>query len=188
MDNKTFNIILAGVGGQGIITLISVLDQAAFIDGYDIRSSELHGLSQRGGSVLAHIRFGKKVYSPLVENGMADLIIGLELTEGLRSASFASKDTKFLVNKHFIPYLNGMPKDEVLKNLNSKNLFLVEASDICKAKLEKEVLSGIYLIGYACKNNLLPIKKESFIKAIETIIPQKYLDINRKVFELAYHD
>jgi len=79
MTNKTFNIIISGVGGQGVITLLSLIDEASFIEGYDVKSSELHGLSQRGGSVEAHIRFGKKVYSPLISLGSADLVISLEM-------------------------------------------------------------------------------------------------------------
>ena len=95
MTNKNFNIILTGVGGQGIITLLSVIDEAAFVEGYDIKSSELHGLSQRGGSVEAHIRFGKKVYSPMVSNGKADLIIALEALEALRSRQRPANKLKF---------------------------------------------------------------------------------------------
>ena len=72
---KPFNIVIAGTGGQGIITLISIINEAIFIDGYDIKSSELHGLSQRGGGVEAFIRFGKKVYSPLFSFGKADLVL-----------------------------------------------------------------------------------------------------------------
>jgi indolepyruvate ferredoxin oxidoreductase beta subunit len=76
--DKTFNLIVNGVGGQGVITLLTLIDEAAMADGYDVRSSELHGLSQRGGSVQTHVRFGKKVNSPLIENGKADLVISLE--------------------------------------------------------------------------------------------------------------
>ena len=101
MTNKNFNIILTGVGGQGIITLLQVIDEAAFVQGYDVRSSELHGLSQRGGSVEAHIRFGKKVYSPMVSNGEVDLIIALEALEGLRESSRAGEQTKILINEYF---------------------------------------------------------------------------------------
>ena len=75
---KDFNIIISGVGGQGIITLTRILTEAALIEKYDIKSSELHGRSQRGGSVESHIRFGRKIYSPLVKRGGSDLIISLE--------------------------------------------------------------------------------------------------------------
>ena len=187
MENN-FNIIISGVGGQGVITLISLIDQAALIEGYDLKSSELHGLSQRGGSVLTHVRFGKKVYSPLVERGQADLIIGLELLEGLRTLNFANKDAAVLINKYIFPVLGGLPREEIIKKLNEtagKKLYLIEASEICKEKLEKEVVSGIYLLGYACYKKLIPLKEGSFLKAIEKLIPEKYLDLNKKAFQLA---
>lgn len=189
MTNKVFNLIITGVGGQGLITLVSIINGAAFIEGYDVRSSELHGLSQRGGSVLTHIRFGKEVYSPLVMRGKADLILGLELLEGLRGAVFAGEDTKFLINKYSLPFIGGMAEAEVLKNLNeiSKDkLNLIPASNICKEKLGKEVVSGIYLLGYAVHKNLIPFKSESVLKAIEKIIPQKYLELNIRAFKLSH--
>ena len=90
MDN--FNIIVNGVGGQGVITLLSLIAEAAFVEGYDIKSSELHGLSQRGGSVETHIRFGKKVNSPLIPNGKADLILSLETLEAFQEGERLSRD------------------------------------------------------------------------------------------------
>src|ERR1035437_3900834 len=122
MTNKNFNIILTGVGGQGIITLLQVIDEAAFIQGYDVRSSELHGLSQRGGSVEAHIKFGKRVYSPMVSNGEADLIIALEALEALRESSKAGKQTKILVNEYFLPIINSLSKEEIIDKLKSAKL------------------------------------------------------------------
>ncbi|MCX6721524.1 MAG: indolepyruvate oxidoreductase subunit beta, partial [Candidatus Staskawiczbacteria bacterium] len=186
--DKNFNIIISGVGGQGLITLVKIITEAAFVEGLDVKSSELHGLSQRGGSVLTHIRFGKKVYSPLVEADKADLIIGLELLEGLRALSFGNKETDVLVNKYSLPIFGGLPKDEIIKKLNEnlgKKLHLVSASDICKEKLGKEVASGIYLLGHAASKNLISIKKESFLQAIKNVIPEKYLELNIKAFNLA---
>lgn len=191
MQDKTFNIIISGVGGQGVITLLSLIDEAAFIEGYDVKSSELHGLSQRGGSVLTHVRFGKKVYSPLIQDGRADLIIGLELLEGLRVLNFANKDTAVLVNKYIFPVLGGLPQEEIIKKLNEsfiKKMHIVEASEICREKLQNEVVSTIYLLGYAVSKNLIPIKKESILKAIENIVPEKYRELNIKAFNLAYGD
>lgn len=191
MQDKTFNIIISGVGGQGAITLLSLIDEAAFIAGYDIKSSELHGLSQRGGSVLTHIRFGKKVYSPLVQEGQADLIIGLELLEGLRTLNFSNKDTAVLVNKYIFPVLGGLSQEEIIKKFNEsvvKKLYLVKASEICKEKLQNEVVSTIYLLGYAVYKKLIPLEKESVIKAIENTVPEKYRELNIKAFQLAYRN
>lgn len=190
MMNKTFNIIISGVGGQGVITLLSLIDEAAFIEGYDVKSSELHGLSQRGGSVEAHVRFGKKVYSPLISAGSADLVISLEMLEGLRELAKAGKNTKFLINKYYLPFQDAPAKEDIENNLKEigDKLYLVSASDICKEKLQNEVVSTIYLLGYAADKKLIPIKKESILRAIEIIVPEKYRELNIKAFNLAYGD
>lgn len=186
MNNNTFNVILSGVGGQGIVTLLSIIDEAAFIEGNDVKSSELHGLSQRGGSVEAHIRFGKEVHSPLISSSKADLIIGLEKLEGLRSVPYAGSNTVFLINDYSLPFIGTLSPEELESGLKSlTNLHLVPASLVCIKEFGKEVVSGIYLLGYGSYNNLIPISPESFLKAMEKIIPEKYLDLNKKAFELA---
>lgn len=186
--NKNFNIILIGVGGQGLVSLLSIIDEAAFIEGYDLKSSELHGLSQRDGSVETHIIFGRNVHSPLIPPGKADLIIGLEILEGLRAFTRANSQTKFLVNKYFLPF-EGSPKEEVilsqLEKVAKNNLYLINASEICKKELQNEVVSGVYLLGYAVFKNIIPLKEESVLKALENIIPGKYLELNKKAFLLS---
>ena len=99
---EKFNIVIVGTGGQGLITLLQIIAEAALFEGYEVRTSELHGLSQRGGSVEVHIRFGKEVFSPLVSQGEADLILGLEMQEALRAYPFANSGTAFLLNKKII--------------------------------------------------------------------------------------
>lgn len=186
---NNFNIIISGVGGEGLITLLQIVVEAAFIDGYDVKSSELHGLSQRGGSVLTHIRLGEKVYSPLIELGRADLIISLELLEGLRSLNFANKNTHILVNEYFLPILVRLAKDDIIKKLKAssgKNLYIAPAYEICKEKLGQEVVGGIYLLGMAVNKKLVPLNKDSVIRAIKNVIPEKYLELNIKAFELAF--
>ena len=186
--DKNFNIILTGVGGQGIITLLTLIVESAFVEGYDVRSSELHGLSQRGGSVESHIRFGKKVNSPLILNGKVDLIMALEMTEALRESEKAGKDTKILVNDNFLPFGVSLSKEDVKKQLEGiKNeMVLVPASQICTEKLQKEVVSSIYLFGYAVAKKLIPLKKESVLQAIQNTIPEKYQELNIKAFKLGY--
>lgn len=191
MEKNNFNIIIVGIGGQGLITLLSIIDEAAFVEGYDIRSSELHGLSQREGSVEIHVRFGEKVYSPLVHDGQADLIVGLEILEGLRAVNRAGKQTEFLIDGYYSPFIGSLRKEEILENINKiprDKLHLVEAVDICKKELGNEVVSGIYLLGYAVNKKLIPLKRESVLQAIKNIIPEKYLELNIKAFELANYD
>jgi len=184
---KNFNIVIAGTGGQGLITLTQIIAEAALIEGLDVKTSELHGLSQRGGSVETHIRFGKKVFSPLVSLGSADLILGLEILEGLRALPYANQETTFLINKFFL-FFPGIPTEkEIIKKLKkiTRNLKLIPASEICQRELGKEVVSGIYLLGYAVHKNLIPLKPESILKAIKKTVSEKYLDLNQKAFELA---
>lgn len=185
--DKTFNLIITGVGGQGIITLLQIIDEAAFVEGYEVRSSELHGLSQRGGSVEAHVRFGKKVFSPMVANGKADLIFALEALEGLRESAKAGEQTKLLINEYFFPLMGSLPNEEILKSLQSKkNLHMVQASKICKEKLQNEIVCTLYMLGYAVNKKLMPLKPESVLRAIKNIVPLKYQELNIKAFKLGY--
>lgn len=188
MTNKNFNLIITGVGGQGIVTLISVIDEAAFVDGYPVKSSELHGLSQRGGSVEAHIRFGKKIYSPMVPNGEADLMLALEALEGLRESVKAGAQTKILINDYFLPFIGSLTKEEIIKQLESskKDFYLVPASQTCKNKLQNEIVCTMYLLGYAVGKEMIPLKKDSVIRAIKNVIPEKYLDLNINAFKLGH--
>jgi len=185
---KEFNIVLSGVGGQGIITLTKILAEAALIQGYDVKTSELHGLSQKGGSVESHVRFGKEVCSPLVRQGGANLIISLEAQEALKACYYASKksETIFLVNDFIKPILNA--KKTSSKEIFSEKCIFIPASKIVKEKLDKEVLSGVYLLGLATSKKLFPLKTESILESIKKIVPKKYFLLNKKAFDLANYD
>jgi len=186
-----FNIIICGVGGQGLITLTKILAEAAMRESYEAKTSELHGLSQRGGSVETHIRFGKKIYSPLVRQGGADLIISIEAQEALKAHHYASKKVKtiFLVNEFLAPILGQktIPIEEISKNLKkfSKKTILIPATEITKKELGNPVLAGIYLLGLATFKDLIPLKPATVLKAVKEIVPAKYSGLNKKTFELA---
>jgi indolepyruvate ferredoxin oxidoreductase beta subunit len=184
-----FNIVIKGVGGQGLITLLQVIAEAATLEGYDVKTSELHGLSQRGGSVDVHVRFGKEIYSPLVAQGQADLVLGLEPQEALRAEYFANKKTKFLVNSQIvpIPMAKMMTEKEVSEALEaiSDYVLLVPAGNICARELGTSVVSGIYLVSLAAIKGWLPLKPSSILAAIKKVINQKYFELNKKTFELA---
>lgn len=188
MRNKPFNIIIAGTGGQGLITLLQVIAQAAMIQGLDVKTAELHGLSQRGGSINTHIRMGKEVYSPLVPLGSADLILSLEYLETLRAIPYSNSKTTFLINYYSLPFVGTIPEKKITEELNKLvkgDKIIIAASEICRKELGREVLSGIYLISYAAFKGLIPVKPESIKKAIVEIIPPEYLDINQKAYKLA---
>lgn len=188
---KDFNIILSGVGGQGIITLVRILAAASLIEKRDIKTSELHGLSQRGGSVNAHVRFGKEIYSPLVRQGEANLIISLEAQEALKVCYFGSKNqTIFLVNDFVKPILGVKQTPSVQKigkelKKFSTEVILIPANQICQKELGTSVIAGVFLLGYANYKNLIPLKQTSLSGAIKKVLPKKYLDLNLKTLALA---
>ena len=189
MITKPFNIVITGTGGQGLITLLQILAEAALAEGYDVKTSELHGLSQRGGSVETHIRFAKEVGSPLVAQGKADLVLGLEIQEALRGVYFANPKTSFLINKLIIPIAQQKSLEEkyIIQNLKkiSKDVRLVDANEITKEKLGTSVVAGIYLICFAAFHGLIPLKPASILKGIKKIVPKRHLELNLKTFELA---
>lgn len=183
---KDFNIIITGVGGQGLITLLRILAEAAFLQGFDVRTSELHGLSQREGSVQAHVRFGKQIFSPLIGREKADLILGLEACEVFRVVDFLGKKTTLLINKKFIPYLKGPSEKEVFEKINRipGKIHLVDASKICQEKFGQEVLATVFLLGSAISKKLLPLKSAFILKGIKKIVPKEFFDANKKAFQL----
>lgn len=189
--NKEFNIIICGTGGQGIITLQKILVEAARLSGFDVKSSELHGLSQRGGSVESHIRFGKKIFSPTVKQASADLILALEPQEALKACYYGLKNVgaNFLVNTDFIliPFQNKLSLEEIggkIKNF-CKNLIFIDATRKSKELISSPVAGGIYMLGYALNHNFLPIDEKILLRAVKNIVKPAYFDSNKKVFEAA---
>jgi len=192
MPNKIpnqFNMLIVGVGGQGLITLLQIISEAALQEGCDVKTSELHGLSQRGGSVEVHIRFGKKVDSPMIARGSADLVLGLEEQEILNGIAFANPKTSFLINQSIIPVplQKVLTETEILNQLKkiSKNIILVPTDQICKEKLGNRVVSGVYLISLAAFKKLIPLSPESIQNAIKKIIPAQFLELNLRAFDLS---
>lgn len=190
--DKEINILISGVGGQGLITLGKILARAAFLEGKDIKMSELHGLSQRGGSIAVQVRFGKKVYSPLIPVQEADLIIAMERNEALKSCSLADKrKTIFLINDFsiFSPSFGNKKLDSfetIKKNILpfAKKIYSIKATDITTKEFNMPVLAGIYMLGCAIFKGFIPLKQENVLKAIEDMVPIGIKD-NRKAFNLA---
>lgn len=186
---EKFNLVIAGVGGQGLITLLQLIAEAALDQGFDLKTSELHGLSQRGGSVEVHIRFGRKIYSPLVPRGKADLVLALEAQESLRGASFAGPRTVFLVNEQItpIPLTKSLSLEQISNDLEkvSKKVIFSGAAAICQKELGTAVVAGVYLLGLAVRKKIIPLNEASIIRAIKKVIPKQYLTLNLKAFKLA---
>lgn len=188
-NNKVFNCVIVGTGGQGLITLLEILSAAAVKNGLDAKTSELHGLSQRGGSVEVHIKFGKKVFSPLVEAKKADLIVGLEMQECLKAAYFSGPQTQYLINKTevAIPGKPLLAEEEIIGNLKkfTKKIEVIDAAGICQKELGTAAVSGVYLLCLAAFKNLIPLSPDSMREAIKTAVAPKHLEVNVKAWELA---
>jgi indolepyruvate ferredoxin oxidoreductase beta subunit len=191
---KEFNVVIAGIGGQGSITLAYVLAQAAFLKGYDVKTSELHGLAQRYGSVPCHVRFGEKIYSSVIMEGEANLIIGLEPLEAVRACYYGSKEngTIFVIDTKRIfplsvqvckePYPSLKRIQKMLRAFGEK-VFAVNASEAVKKLTGRFVASNIYLLGFCSAKKLIPIEKEFILEGMRKVLPEKLFDLNKKVFE-----
>ena len=185
--NKNFNIVITGVGGQGLITLLDVISKAAFNKGLDIKTSELHGLSQRGGSVSVCIRFGKKVYSPMVPKTQANLVLALEFQEALNGLEFASKKTTFVINNYQTPTLGESVSLRQVENnikLATDKVFVMPFSEICTKELDNQVVVGVAMLGFTIEKGALPLSKEEIIQAMKEIMPEKFWELNLKALSL----
>ncbi|MBF0478075.1 MAG: indolepyruvate oxidoreductase subunit beta [Candidatus Omnitrophica bacterium] len=187
MSNDTIvSIVIAGVGGQGILLASDITALAALNAGFDVKTNEVHGMAQRGGSVIGQIRYGKKVYSPLVKKGTAQVLAGLERIEILRYAEYLAKDGLAVVNSQMIiPVTVSMgvskyPADakQLLESTFPRLVYFdagVEAAKLGNIKAANVVLLGAISNGIG-----LPL--EAWTGAITKRVPQKFLDLNIKAF------
>jgi len=191
---KIFNMVLAGVGGQGILLAAEILGTAAVREGFDVRVSEVHGMAQRGGSVVSMVRIGEKVFSSLILEGEADVVLGFEPIETLRNVRYASEKTVIMIGDERIPppalTLKGesYPKiDVILEKLKffSKRIVPVEASKLAH-KAGSPLVQNVVMLGALAATERAPVKKESLMEALKELVPTKYLNVNVKAFELGY--
>lgn len=185
---ETKNIMIVGVGGQGSLLASKLLGKLLLTRGYDIKVSEVHGMSQRGGSVVTYVRFGDKVYSPVIDQGQADYIVSFELLEAARWTEYLKPGGKIIVNTQKI---NPMPvvigAAEYPENLVQKmeNVGIdVDAFDALslaeQAGSSKAV--NIVLMGHLSRN--FDFTEEQWLEAIEQSVPAKFLELNKKAFTL----
>ncbi len=187
---KPYNIYISGVGGQGIIKTSTVIGEAAMKSSMPVVMSEVHGMAQRGGGVSTELKIGD-AYSPIIENGSADLLISFEPIEALRAIPKISDKTSVIVNKSPI-YPFNLQKSEIsypditatldeLKN-KSKKVYALQADSI--AKESGHILSmNMVMLGGAVAVKGFPLKKEIIIDSMKANLPEKSLDINMKAFE-----
>ncbi len=186
----TKSIILAGVGGQGIILAGDIISLVAMGKGCDVKKSEVHGMAQRGGSVITTVRFGEKVYSPIIGPKMADIIVGMEKLEGLRNIDYLKENGVIVLNDYRfdpIPVSSGemnYPEDVIERIKRIAKTYIVNAKDIA-VNLGNIRIMNIIMIGALAR--LLEFEKELWINVIERRVPKKFIDINLKGFEAGYN-
>ena len=185
---QTKNIMIVGVGGQGTLLASKLLGRLLLSKNYDIKVSEVHGMSQRGGSVVTYVRYGDKVYSPIIDKGEADVIVSFEMLEAARWTEYLKKGGVIITNTQQVnpmPVITGAqeyPKDleNKIKDLGI-NLDAIDALSLAeKAGNSKAV--NIVLLGRLSK--LFDFTEEEWMEAIEQSVPAKFLELNKKAFLL----
>lgn len=186
MDHHTMNILVAGVGGQGVILASDIMSEVFMEAGYDVKKSEVHGMAMRGGIVTSHFRFGKKVYSPLIKEGEVDILFAFEQLESLRWLNHLRPNGKVLINDHKInppivnlgemEYPKGIP--EIIKS-KFKDFYLVKGTEIA-LQIGDVRTANVVLLGAISK--LFELKEDLWLNTILNHLPSKVHELNREAF------
>ena len=186
MDTK--NIMIVGVGGQGSLLASKLLGYLLLNEGYDVKVSEVHGMSQRGGSVVTYVRYGSRVASPVIDEGEADYIVSFELLEAARWLPFLKPDGQIVTNIQQIdpmPVVTGAmeyPENLVQKMRDAGAK--VDAMDCVDLAQEAGTVRAVNLVLLGRLSHYFDFPDEVWQNAIEACVPQKFLEINRRAFEL----
>jgi len=188
MSQRITNILLVGVGGQGILLASEILSEAAMLAGFDVKKSEIHGMSQRGGSVVSHVRYGTEVFSSIVPEGEGDILFGFELMETMRSLPLLKPDGSVVANDLQIsPPSVLMGQETYPEGLAERiktrcaDFLLVDgqhlATDAGNVRAANTVLLGAV-------SKRLDISEEFWLKALEKMVPTKALEVNKRAFQM----
>lgn len=183
------NIMIVGVGGQGTLLTSRILGGLAMALGYDVKLSEVHGMAQRGGSVVTFVRYGDKVAESIVEEGTADIVIAFERLEAYRYAHFLKKDGALIVNDWRIdpmPVVIGAAEypDNILEELRKEyKVYSVNATEESR-KLGNSRVFNMIVLGVAARH--MDFTKEQWYEVIEKTVPPKTVDINKQAFDVGY--
>ena len=192
---KEFNVVLAGVGGQGTLLAAEILGTAALKDGLNVRVSEIHGMAQRGGAVTSDVRIGRKVLAPTVLEGQADVLLGFEPLETLRNLKYASRKTLVIMSDERIPQPELTSKnidypsmDEIFEKIQTftKKILIVKTTRLAE-EAGSSLTQNIVLIGALAATEKLPVKRESLVEAIKELVPARHVKTNIKAFDLGYN-
>lgn len=184
------NIMIVGVGGQGTLLASRILGNVVIAEGYDVKVSEVHGMSQRGGSVVTYVKYDEKVYSPIIDKGEADIILAFEMLEAYRALPYLKKGGTMIANNQQInpmPVIIGAmeyPKDIENKISSQVDLKCFDAVSLAK-KAGNIKAVNVVLIGVMAKNT--NIAYEKWVNVIKETVPAKLLDVNLKAFDLGYN-
>ncbi|MEF9839855.1 MAG: indolepyruvate oxidoreductase subunit beta [Lachnospiraceae bacterium] len=184
------NIMIVGVGGQGTLLTSRILGGLAIAGGYDVKLSEVHGMAQRGGSVVTFVRYGEVVAEPIVEEGQADVIIAFERLEALRYAHYLKPEGVLIANDWRIdpmPVVIGAAQypEHILEDLaKDHTVYTVNATQEAK-KLGNSRVFNMIVLGIAAQH--MDFTKEQWYTVIEQTVPPKTIEINRKAFDVGYH-
>lgn len=184
------DILIVGVGGQGTLLASRILGNLALSLGYDVKLSEVHGMAQRGGSVVTHVRFGDKVFAPTIDQAGADIIIAFEKLEAYRWIGKLKKDGKMFINTQEIapmPVITGAMKypDDIVGEIKKSvpGAVFVDALSIAKQAGNAKAVNTV-LIGVLAKH--MDIDKQAFIDAVKKTVPERFLSLNLDAFEKGY--
>lgn len=188
MSEKITNILLVGVGGQGILLASEILAETFMLAGFDVKKSEIHGMSQRGGSVVSHVRFGREVFSPTVPEGEGDLLFGFELLEAYRALSLLRPGAKVVVNDYRIAppsVLLGQAAypDDLAGKIRERfpDFLLVDGLHLAQQAGDARAANTV-LLGAVSKR--LAIDETVWLQALEKMVPKKVLELNRTAFAM----
>jgi indolepyruvate ferredoxin oxidoreductase beta subunit len=188
MSGQITNILLVGVGGQGILLASEILSETCMLAGFDVKKSEIHGMSQRGGSVVSHVRYGREVFSPIVPEGEGDILFGFELMETCRSLPLLKQGGTVVANDLRIPppaVLMGQAAypEGLAETIRSRfpDFLLVDGQGLATRAGNPRAANTV-LLGAVSRR--LDIAEEYWLKALEKMVPPKALAVNVKAFEL----
>lgn len=188
MSNQITNVILVGVGGQGILLASEILSEAAMLAGFDVKKSEIHGMSQRGGSVLSHVRFGTEVFSPVVPEREGDILFGFELLETFRSLPFLKPGGTVVTNDLQISPPSVLIGQEAYPERLSERIreqftdFLLIDGQKMAVDAGNVRAANTVLLGAVSKK--LSISEKYWLKALEKMVPTKALAVNKQAFQM----
>jgi len=188
MDAKITNILLVGVGGQGILLAAEILSETCMLAGFDVKKSEIHGMSQRGGSVVSHVRYGREVFSPIVPEGEGDILFGFELMESYRSLTLLKPGATVVANDLCIPppsVLMGQevyPADLAFKIQDCFPDFILVDGQGLAVEAGNARAANTVLLGAVSKR--LDIEEKFWVESIERMVPKKAIAVNLKAFAM----